>query len=117
MTLESAALGNLIQILLLIVTGVGAALIVKQLRDARLTSQMETVLKLDEQHKEIVEASLLLSDFKKSANWESLSESEKVGRFESKEDLRMAWRKIASYYETIGLLVKLGTLDEDVAYG
>jgi hypothetical protein len=116
MTLESAALANLIQIAFLVVTGLGAILIVKQLREARLASQMAALMELNQQHEQVTEAIFLIRKVIQPEIWISLTEEERVARLNADESLNVAWRKIANFYDMLGLLVRSKSFDKQVAF-
>jgi hypothetical protein len=116
MTLESAALGNLIQIALLVVTGFGALLIVRQLKEARLASQMEGLIVLQNRYREVLDKSFPLIDMTDSPDWAQLSEKEKAAQLEKTEELKVLWRSIASHYELVAALVRSGSLDKKAAF-
>ena len=110
------SISDLIQIAFLVVTLLGAILIVKQLREARLASQMEALMELDEKNKEVLEAFFVLSTFMEKETWSNLSTQEKAKRLEANEDTKRAWRTIASYCELIALSIPSKSLSSKLAY-
>ena len=116
MWFEFLSISDIIQILLLIVTGGGAALIVKQLREARLASQMEGLMELNQQHQEIDEAMFVIRKIIKPQEWASISPEEQIKRLTADDPMIKTWRKIGSFHEMLGLLVRSNSFDIEIAY-
>lgn len=99
----------------LIVTVGGIWLVVKQLREAKLASQMEGVLALGDRFDGMVEELNLLLELSQSERWkEADNEAAYKILLESKKN-RTAFFKVASFYETLSVLVRRKVLDEELA--
>lgn len=98
-----------------LVTIVGIWLVVKQLREAKLASQMEGILALGDRFDGMVEHFNLLLELSQSERWkEADSATAYKILLESKEN-RDAFFKVASFYETLSVLVRRNVLDEELA--
>lgn len=107
---------SLAEALGLIVTIVGIWLVVRQLREAKLASQMGGMMDLRQMISDNTEFEQLLSDLIAQDDWQSLSDEEAHSRLFASDDLREAWNELTSFFELYSLLVRKKALDEGMAY-
>ena len=100
----------------LIVTIVGIWLVVKQLSESKLSSQMEGVLNLTDRFIDISDSLSLVDDLAGDKGWAQLSEEEAHSRFLSDTVLRAAVNKVGKFYELLSVLVQTGALDKELAF-
>ena len=99
-----------------IVTIVGIWLVVKQLNETRLASQMEGMLALGERVVAIREHRNILFELVNLDEWNSLSAKEAHTRiYESKLHLD-AYSSAMTLFELLGILVRRKALDKGLAY-
>jgi hypothetical protein len=102
-------------ILGLLVTAVGIWLVVQQLREAKLASQMEGMLALVGKLDDIAEQRDTLLNLGSLDEWLSLSDEEAYDKVHAKESYRVAYTRTKIFYELLGVLVYKKTLDKGLA--
>ena len=107
---------NLFEILSLVLTAAGIWFIVQQLREAKLASQMEGVLSLQDRFIDISDALSLVDDLAGDDGWAHLRGREAYSRYIADTALRAAVNKVAKFYELLSVLVQTGALDKALAY-
>lgn len=99
----------------LIVTVVSVWLVVKQLRETKLASQMEGLLALADQLADVAELRETLVPAITSNDWDQLSDEEAHTRVYGSEAHKIAYKKTKNFYELIGVLVRRKALDRGLA--
>lgn len=99
-----------------IVTITGIWLVVKQLNETRLASQMEGMLALVAKLDDIAEQRDTLLDLGSLDEWISLSDEEAYAKVYAQESYRVAYVRTKIFYELLGVLVYKKTLDKGLAY-
>ena len=100
----------------LVVTVISVALIVKQLQQAHLASQMDGFLELTARFTELAPAIEFVDELGRSADWATKTNSESYEFLTSNKERRQYYRKIAIFYEGMAALVRRGALDQTLAY-
>lgn len=100
----------------LFVTVFSVWLVIRQLREAKVASQMEGILALGDRFDGIVEHNDRLFELAKSQRWKE-ADNEKAFEinYESKKN-REAFFKVASFYETLAVLVRRKVLNQRLAF-
>ena len=93
-----------------------AWLVVRQLNETRLASQMEGIITLSLRWSEVESISGPLDKFIKTKKWQNMEPEEAVTYIQSKDDLWQLHNAIQGLFELLGGLMKSGALDENVAY-
>ena len=106
---------HIFEILGLLVTVGGVWLVVKQLNETRLASQMEGILALGDRFDGIVEHNIILFELSQTTPWKEANNS-KAHKiiFESKRN-REAFFKVTSFYEALAVLVRRRVVDKQLA--
>ena len=99
----------------LVVTIVSVWLVVRQLREAKLASQMEGLLLLVEQLAIVAEEREALVALVQAKNWTELSDEEAHKRVYRSKKHALAYKKTKNYYEVVAVLVKRKALDKGMA--
>jgi len=107
---------SLADVLGLIVTIVGIWLVVRQLREAKLASQMGGMMELRQMISDNSEFERLLFDLISEDDWEAISAKEAHARLFNSDELTEAWNELTSFFELYSLLVRKKALDEGMAY-
>jgi hypothetical protein len=100
----------------LLVTLLGIYLVVRQLKEARLASQMEGMLALGDRFDGLLEHIIVLNELTKSDRWQAADSEEALGIIYESTETREAFFKVGSYYEGLAVLVRRKVLDEQLAY-
>ena len=100
----------------LIVTAVGIWLVVKQLGEAKLASQMEGVLALGDRFDGITEHLNLIMELSQSVRWKEADNAKAYNIILESKENRDAFFKVASFYETLSILVRRNVMDELLAF-
>jgi hypothetical protein len=103
------------EILSMIVTIASVGLIVKQLNESRLASQMEGFLELGAQFGEIAPAIEFIDALTLSSEWNSMSAEESYRHIFDNEVNRNFFKKVGVFYEILGALLQRGVLDNKLA--
>jgi hypothetical protein len=98
------------------ITIVSVWLIVRQLIDARLASQMEGMLALGTQSSSFDEHRKLLSDLIETEKWKGFSDEEAYEFIFAKEKYREAYLALIAFFERLAILVRRRALDKGIAY-
>ena len=107
---------TLSDVLGLVVTLFGIWLVVRQLREAKVASQMEGILALGDRFDGIVGHNVHLFELAHSQRWKDAdNETAFEIIYESKEN-QDAFFKVASFYETVAVLIRRKVLDEQLAF-
>jgi hypothetical protein len=104
------------ELLGLLVTIAGIWFVVQQLREAKLASQMEGLLQLQSQYREIGNKADELRALIYSPNWRSLSPKEAYLAIETNPKAHQSYDDISNFYENLGSLVKIKALDMDLVF-
>lgn len=107
---------NIFEILGLIVTIGGIWLVVKQLNETRLATQMEGMLVLGEKFAASINDASILRELFELEEWKGLSDREAHNRVYDSKALANAYNKVLSLFELIGVLVRRKTLDRELAF-
>ena len=107
---------SLAEVIGLIVTIVGIWLVVRQLREAKLASQMGGMMDLRQMISDNTEFEQLLSELIAEDDWESLNAEEAHSRIFDSDEHTEAWNELTSFFELYSLLVRKKALDEGMAY-
>ena len=100
----------------LAVTVISVWLVVRQLREAKVASQMEGILALGDRFDGIVGHNVRLFELAHSQRWKDAdNETAFEIIYESKEN-QDAFFKVASFYETVAVLIRRKVLDEQLAF-
>ena len=98
------------------VTVIGLWYVVKQLRETRMATQIQSVLAITElRHASMQEVSKLNS-LVLNPEWNQLSDEEAHAKIVDSELYYAAWLKAHTYFEMVGVLVKRKSLSKDLAY-
>ena len=107
---------HIFEILGLLVTVGGVWLVVKQLNETRLASQMEGMLALTERNAALLDHIDIFSKFVNTDKWKKADgQAARKIIFDSKKN-RNAFLELGSFYEIVGVLVGRKVLDENLAY-
>lgn len=98
-----------------IVTIVGIWLVVRQLKEAKLASQMEGMISLAMMADDMRKYSLTHSDFTRLEEWEKLNDEEAYQLIRGNKEYQEAYFKQVAVYELVGGLVRAGSLNLKVA--
>lgn len=96
-----------------VITIVSVWLVVRQLNETRLASQMEGLLALTEID---ISGSSALLELINLDDWNSLSEKDAYTRVYESETFRDDWIKTLTFFELLGVLVRRKVLDKGLAY-
>jgi hypothetical protein len=107
---------SLAEVIGLIVTIVGIWLVVRQLREAKLDSQMGGMMDLRQMISDNTEFEQLLSELIAEDDWESLNAEEAHSHIFDSDEHTEAWNELTSFFELYSLLVRKKALDEGMAY-
>ena len=107
---------NLFEIVGLLVTILGIWFVVRQLREGKLSSQMEAMMGLREMISDYSGSEQIILDLFASDDWNSISDKEAHKRIVSSESTLEAWNEITSFMELYSLLVRKSALDESLAF-
>jgi hypothetical protein len=99
----------------LVVTIISVWLVVRQLREAKLASQMEGLLLLVEQLAVLADQRESLMEFVSHQDWASLTDEEAHARVYASEEHKIAYKKTKNFYEVVAVLVKRKALDKGMA--
>lgn len=97
------------------ITAVGIWLIVKQLREAKLASQMEGALSLQDRYIEITEDINILAQITGDERWQNLKGEEARKKLFDDEKVRDSMHKVGKFYELLSVLVQTGAQDKTIA--
>ncbi len=104
-------------ILGLIVTLLGIWLVVRQLREGKLASQMEGVLMLQDHWERIIEdRSLLWEMTLQDDEWDSCSPKVAYRKIFGDKTITDSFMRVANFFDNLGMLVRGHALDMDFAY-
>ena len=107
---------TLSDVLGLVVTLFGIWLVVRQLREAKVASQMEGILALGDRFDGIVGHNVRLFELAHSQRWKDAdNETAFEIIYESKEN-QDAFFKVASFYEPVAVPIRRKVLDEQLAF-
>ena len=99
------------------VTLLGIWLVVRQLNEARLSSQMEGALMLQDHWERIIEDRSLLWDMTiKNQSWDSLSEKEAYKEVWNNKEVKGSYLRVANFFDNLGSLVLAKAFDRQLAY-
>ena len=102
------------------VTIVGIWLVVSQLRESRLSTQLSGFLELSNQFMGIAASIEFVDDLSVSEEWNSFDGSQAFAYLTEDIEIRKMYKHVAAFYETLSALVKRGALDYqliDETYG
>lgn len=99
----------------LVVTIISVWVVVRQLREAKLASQMEGLLMLVEQLGSLADQRETLLEIVGTKDWDSLDDEEAHGRVYASETHKLAYKKTKNFYELVAVLVKRRSLDKGMA--
>ena len=102
---------NIFEILGLLVTIVGIWLVVSQLRESRLSTQLSGFLELSSQFTGIAASIEFVDDLSVSEEWKSFDGSQAFAYLTEDVETRKMYKHVAAFYETLSALVKRGALD------
>jgi hypothetical protein len=100
----------------LIVTAVGIWLVVKQLNETRLASQMEGILVLVNMAHKANSKSRPLVTLLRSEEWDAFTGEEAHAYMVENDELMEMVQSVSNVYESVGNLVKANALDIKIAY-
>lgn len=99
------------------ITLVGIWLVVRQLREAKLGSQMEGILMLQDHWERIIEDRSLLWEMTIQSNtWDLLSAKEAYRTVFKNKEVTGSFMRVANFFDGIGMLVVAKALDKKLAY-
>jgi hypothetical protein len=107
---------HIFEILGLLVTSLGIWFVVQQLRQAKISAQAETLLRLSEWSAELEDETFFLTELVETEKWKKLSQSESYDFMMGEKSYFKTFFKISSLYEMVGVLVRTKALDESLAY-
>ena len=107
---------SLAEVLGLLVTAIGIWLVVQQLRETKLATQMEGVLSLSDRFIEITPEISLIDRVTSAADWSTLQVDEQHKQLYEDKQLPDGIRKVSKFYELVSVLFQTGSLDKMVAY-
>ncbi len=100
-----------------VVTILGIWLVVQQLRETKLASQMEGILMLQDHWERIInDRSLMLKMTTQSDKWDSLSAKEAYRAVFENKEVNDSFIRVANFFDGIGMLVMAKALDKKLAY-
>ena len=102
-------------LLAIFVTIASVALIIRQLKEARLASQLEGFLELANQFSNIALPIEFVDSLSLSTEWQQLSGEEAYEFLIENEKNRVYFKKVGIFYEMTGALLKRGMLDYKIA--
>jgi len=105
---------SLAEVLGLLVTLLGIWLVVRQLNEAKLASQMEGLLTLGNQFTELQEKRTIMRNSERK-DWNSLSPEEAYTRVWDDPELKSAYIEIGNHFDLVGTLVSANALSYDMA--
>lgn len=100
----------------LLVTIIGIWLVVRQLTESKLASQMEGMLTLGDRFDHLLEHIILLFELSQSDRWKKADSDEAYKIIYETQENREAFFKMGSFYELLAVLVRRKVLDEKLAY-
>ena len=107
---------SLAELLGLLVTIGGVWFVVQQLKESKLSSQMEGLMELIEQWTASTQVRKPLSDLTNSSEWKELSGEEAYNRISESEQLKAGLDFTVNWYELIGVLVRKKSLNKEIVY-
>ena len=107
---------TLADVLGLLVTIVGIWLVVRQLTESKLASQMEGMLTLGDRFDGLLEHIILLFELSESDEWKAADSDKAYKMIYRTKKNREAFFKMGSFYELLAVLVRRKVLDEQLAY-
>ena len=99
-----------------IITLISVYLIVRQLQESRLASQMEGYLEIIGRVSEISESIDFIDDLGISKKWINFNADEAYDYLVKNKKIRDHYRKIGILYEGVSALLRRGILDEQLAF-
>ena len=106
---------SLVEIIGLLVTIIGIWLVVKQLNETRLASQMEGLLELTNLDLSNSDGLLALKELSSQEDWNTLSDEEAFARVHNSKTSKKAWMETMTFFELLGVLGKRKALDKGLA--
>lgn len=107
---------TLADVLGLLVTSIGIWLVVRQLTESKLASQMEGMLTLGDRFDGLLEHIILIFELTQSERWQQADSDEAYKIIYETKKNREAFFKIGSFYELLAVLVRRKVLDEQLPY-
>jgi hypothetical protein len=99
------------------ITLIGIWLVVQQLHEAKLGSQMEGILTLQDHWERIIEDRTLLWEMTIQSNtWNLLSAKEAYRTIFGNKKMTDSFMRVANFFDGIGMLVLAKALDKELAY-
>ena len=98
------------------VTIISVALIIKQLNDSRLATQMSGYLTLSDQFNNIVPAIEFIDSLNNSEEWNALDGPDAYKYLMENETYKVAYKSVAAFYEILASLLYRGALDKKLAW-
>lgn len=98
-----------------IVTIISVALIVKQLSDTRLATQMSGYLALSDQFYQIIPGIEFIDSLGYSKEWDAFDGAEAYKYLSENDEYRGLYKSVAAFYEIVGALIHRGALDKKLA--
>jgi hypothetical protein len=100
----------------LLVTIVGIWLVVRQLHEAKLASQMGGLLTLEQMALALAELDLDLLNRVASDEWQNISAEEAHQEVFENPKAYKAWNGLVAWNDLLGVLVRRGALDEEMVF-
>ena len=107
---------GLVDIIGFSITLLGIWLVVRQLNEARLASQMEGLITLSEMEARVERLAVEVRNYTGSEGWRQLNEIEAFSNIWDREDYKEGFVNNSRLYELISVLVRTKALDEEIAY-
>ena len=111
---------HIFEILGLLVTIVGIILVLRQIRESTVSSQLSGFLELASQFVGIASSIEFVDALSTSDDWKSLDAKEAFNYLTEDEEIRPKYKEVGAFYETLSALVRRGALDHQLsidAYG
>ena len=107
---------HMFEILGLLVTSLGIWFVVQQLRQAKISAQAETLMRLSEWEGELEDDRVFLTELAETEEWKNLSQAESYDFVMGNDKYSKPFVNISRVYEMVGVLVRTKALDESLAY-
>jgi hypothetical protein len=98
-----------------VVTIVGIWLVVRQLKETRQASQMESFLLLNQAYSDVNKNAIALKDLVGSNPWKDLSDEKAFVAIKGKTITYEGYNDIFGFFDLMGMLVRRNVLDEGMA--
>lgn len=96
----------------ILIAVISVALVVKQLNDTRLATQMAGFLSMSDQFSNIVPAIEFIDSLSSSEEWKSLDGPAAFQYLIGDTQRRAYYKSVAAFYETMAALLRRGSLDK-----